>query len=84
MVIKNNNVKNLTIRNYNNVKNLNTKLLLDLFIEKMTISPDCGRNIILNQRKSVENTLFPRGGSNTETNASPSTKHPNCNRFGFF
>jgi hypothetical protein len=45
------------------------------FIEKMIIYPDGGGHIILNYKKISREYSFSRGGSNTETNASPMARH---------
>jgi len=72
-----------TVIKNNNVKNLNTKLLLDLLIEKMTIYPDGGGHIILNYKQISREYSFSRGGSNTETNASPEENNPSCDGSDF-
>jgi site-specific DNA recombinase len=68
-------------------KEANRQLLIDLFIEKMIIYPDGGGHIILNYKKISRECSFSRGGSNTETNASPFVNYRTSfslkNGFGF-
>jgi hypothetical protein len=60
------------------------KNLIYRLVEKVIICLNGGGYIILNDKEISREYSFSRGGSNTETNASPSINHPNCNRFGFF
>jgi hypothetical protein len=55
----------------------------DLLIEKMTIYPDGGGHIILNYKQISREYSFSRGGSNTETNASPEENNPSCDGSDF-
>lgn len=65
-------------------KEANKQLLIDVFVRGIILYPDGTGHIIMNYKKILRNFSFSKGGSNLETNASPSTKHPNCNRFGCF
>jgi hypothetical protein len=60
------------------------KNLIYHLVERVIICLNGGGHIILNYKKISREYSFSRGGSNTETNASPLINHPNCKGSDFF